>query len=191
MHRIKVKTGDFLCIMGLIMLLAFSVSLDVLGIGAAYAVSGIRIPWNTRIVISGINTLLTMGFILAGQKLGMLVPEYWFQAAGGGILVVLGSRTLWNALGENATADYDKDDSHTLEPLEGIVLGLTLALDGACAGLGICDMGAVACLFPIFTGSASLVFLSLGARISCNLRRLNGAAGAVLVILGVIRFFYG
>ncbi len=177
--------------MGLILLLAVSVSLDVLGIGVAYAVSGIRIPWNTRIVISGINTVLTLGFILAGQKLGMLIPEYWFRASGGGILVILGSRTLWNALGDNATVDYDRDDSHTLEPLEGIVLGLTLALDGACAGLGICDMGAAACLFPLLTGSASLAFLSLGARVSCNLRRLNGVAGAVLIILGVIRFFYG
>ena len=177
--------------MGLILLLAVSVSLDVLGIGVAYAVSGIRIPWNTRIVISGINTVLTLGFILAGQKLGMLIPEYWFRAAGGGILVILGSRTLWNALGDNATVDYDRDDSHTLEPLEGIVLGLTLALDGACPGLGICDMGAAACLFPLLTGSASLAFLSLGARVSCNLRRLNGVAGAVLIILGVIRFFYG
>ena len=173
------------------MLLAVSVSLDVLGIGVAYAVSGIRIPWNTRIVISVINMLLTLGFILMGQKLGMLIPEYWVRAVGGGILVFLGSRTLWNALGENATADYDRDDSHTLEPLEGIVLGLTLALDGACAGLGICDMGAAACLFPVLTGSASLVFLSAGAKISCNLRRLNGVAGAVLVTLGVIRFFYG
>ena len=177
--------------MGLIMLLAVSVSLDVLGIGVAYAVSGIRIPWNTRIMISAINTALTLAVILMGQRLGMMVPECWFRAVGGGILILLGSRTLWNALGENATTDYDRDDSHTLEPLEGVVLGLTLALDGACAGLGICDMGAVACLFPVLTGSASLAFLSAGAKISCNLRRLNGVSGVVLVILGVIRFFYG
>ena len=72
-----------------------------------------------------------------------------------------------------------------------LALGLTLALDGACAGLGICDMGMAAWLFPVLTGSASLVFLSAGTRISCNLRRLNGVAGAVLIILGVIRFFYG
>ena len=173
--------------MGLILLLALSVSLDVLGIGVAYAVSGIRIPWNTRLVISVINMFLTFGFILLGQNLGMMIPGIWFQIAGGGILLLLGARTLWNALGENKTADYDRDDSHTLDPYEGIML----ALDGACAGLGICDMGAAAWLFPMLTGSASLAFLSMGARISCNLRRLNGVAGAVLIILGVVRFFYG
>ena len=177
--------------MGLILLLALSVSLDVLGIGVAYAVSGIRTPWNTRLVISVINMFLTFGFILLGQNLGMMIPGIWFQIAGGGILLLLGARTLWNALGENKTADYDRDDSHTLDPYEGIMLGLTLALDGACAGLGICDMGAAAWLFPVLTGSASLAFLSMGARISCNLRRLNGVAGAVLIILGVVRFFYG
>lgn len=177
--------------MGIILLLAVSVSLDVLGISVAYALSGIRIPWNTRIVISAINMVLTFGFMFLGRELGMLVPELWFRIAGGGILVFLGSRTLWNALGENATADYDRDDSHSLEPYEGIVLGLTLALDGACAGLGICDMRAAVFLFPVLTGGASLLFLSAGAGIRCDLRRLNGIAGTVLVILGAIRFFCG
>lgn len=187
----EIRNRGFYANMGIILLLAVSVSLDVLGISVAYALSGIRIPWNTRIVISAINMILNFAVILLGTKLNLLISEFWLRLAGAGILVTLGSRTLWNALGENVTADYDRDASCSLEPYEGILLGVTLALDCVCAALGICDMGAVAWLFPVMTGGASLLFLSVGSKIHCNLRRLNGLAGGVLIILGAARFFCG
>lgn len=177
--------------MGMIILLAVSVSLDVLGIGVAYTLSGIRIPWGTRVVITIINVALTFGAVYAGQRLGTMIPEFWFRLVGGAVLAALGGKTLWNAMDGNATADYDRDDSHTLDPFEGTLLGVTLALDAMCAGLGIREPGAAAYTFPLLTGSANIICLSIGDRICCNLRRLNTIAGIILIILGVIRFLYG
>ncbi|MCH5252195.1 MAG: manganese efflux pump [Lachnospiraceae bacterium] len=175
--------------MGLIMLLAVSVSLDTLGIGMAYAVSGIRIPWSTRLIIAFMNGILTLFAVAAGERLVDFVPDELFRIGGAAILIFLGSRTLWNALGENKTADYDRDASHVLEPWEGMVLGLTLALDSISAGFGITGYGRTAYVFPFLTALAGGVFLTLGTRVFCNLRRINGIGGGILIILGFLRFF--
>ena len=176
--------------MGLVVLIAISVSLDTLGIGMAYAMSGIRIPWSTKLVIAVLNGVLTMAAVFLGEQLGTLIPDFWFRMTGSIILIFLGSRTLWNALGENRTADYDKDSSHILEPWEGLVLGFTLALDSVSAGLGIAGSGSAAYLFPLLTAFAGAGFLTIGEKLLCNLRRLNGVGGSILIILGLFRLFY-
>lgn len=177
--------------MGLILLLAVSVSLDTLGIGMAYAVSGIRIPWNTRLLIALLNGILTFCAVAAGGRLEAFVPQRLFQIGGAAILIFLGGRTLWNALGENKTADYDRDASHILEPWEGLTLGFTLALDSISAGFSITGYGEIAYFFPCFTALAGGIFLSLGTRIFCNLRRINGIGGGILIVLGLFRLFCG
>ncbi|MCH5265994.1 MAG: manganese efflux pump [Lachnospiraceae bacterium] len=177
--------------MGVIVLLAISLSLDTLGIGMAYAMSGIRIPWSTRLVIAVLNVLLTTGAVFLGTKLGEQLPSVWFSVLGGAVLFFLGCRTLWNALGKNETADYDRDDSHILEPWEGVVLGLTLALDSVSAGIGIRGTSLAVWLFPVLTAFAGVTFLTLGGKIRCNLRHVNGAGGSILIILGLIRLFCG
>ena len=108
--------------MGVIILLAISLSLDTLGIGMAYAMSGIRIPWSTKMVIAALNALLTAAAVFAGGKLGERLPVTWCSALGGGVLLFLGIRMLRSALGEDRTSHYDRDDSHVLEPWEGIAL---------------------------------------------------------------------
>jgi putative Mn2+ efflux pump MntP len=178
-------------IMGMILLLALSVSLDTLGVGMAYAMKKVKIPWNTRLLITAGNIFCTGVAVHIGMRLGQWIPTRWFCFAGGSILVGIGLKTLWNALGENRTKDYDKNESHSLEPTESIMLALTLALDSMCAGLGIGNCGGTAYLFPILTGAASLLFLSIGTRICGNLRQFNGLAGCVLIILGLFRFVSG
>ena len=176
--------------MGLILLLSVSVSLDTLGIGMSYTIEGIRIPWQTRFIVALTNMVLTFMSVLLAQYLDGLVPDLWLSIFGGSVLVVLGGKTLWNALGENKTADYDKDKSHVLEPAEGCVLGLTMALDAVSAGLGLGNLGAAAYLFPVLTAFSGVLFLSLGAAMWCSTRRLNGAGGIILVLLGLFRIFY-
>jgi len=177
--------------MELIFLLAISVSLDTLGIGMAYAMSGVRIPISTKFVIAVISGLLTAVAVALGQHLGVLLPDALFRLLGSGVLLFLGIKTLWNALGENVTVDYDKDGSRVLEPWEGIVLGVTLTLDSVSAGLGIRQNSSALFWFPIFTAMASVTFLTMGSKICCNLRRMNGIAGMVLVILAFFRFLFG
>ncbi len=176
--------------MGLIVLLAVSVSLDTLGIGVAYAASGIRVPFVTRVVIGCVVGILTMAAVAAGRTLGRVIPDFVLRLTGGVILAILGGRMLWNALGENKTADYDRDHSNTLEPWEGVVLGFVMALDSVCAALGIAGHS-LALIFPVMTAVSSSLFFSLGSRLSGNLRKINGFGGVFLILLGVLRFYSG
>lgn len=176
--------------MGIIILIAISVSLDTFGIGMAYTLAGIKIPKCTKLLLLTINGIFTMAAVLLGKQLCEWIPNTYFQMAGGGVLVVMGARTLWNALGENKTTDYDKDNSRILEPWEGIVLGVSMALDSVCAGLSIVDSGLVMYFFPIFTVLASGAFLTLGEKITVNLRRLNGISGCILILLGIFRLYF-
>lgn len=177
--------------MGVIILLAISLSLDTLGIGMAYAMSGIRIPWSTKLVIAALNALLTAAAVFAGGKLGERLPVAWCSALGGGVLLFLGIRMLRSALGEDRASHYDRDDSHVLEPWEGIALGLTLALDSASAGIGITGKSWVVWTFPVLTALTGITFLTAGGKIRCNLRRVNGAGGVILILLGLLRFVCG
>lgn len=176
--------------MGLILLLSVSVSLDTLGIGMSYAIEGIRIPWLTKVIVALTNMALTFLSVLLAQNMNGVIPDFWLRVGGGAVLVVLGLKTLWNALGENKTADYDKDYSHVLEPAEGCVLGLTMTLDSVSAGLGLGGLGAAAYFFPVLTACSGVLFLSLGAAVWCSTRRLNGAGGVILILLGLFRIFY-
>ena len=63
--------------MGAIILLAVSVSLDSLSTGMAYAISGIRIPWTTRMMMAvlepweGVLIGLTMAFDSMSAGIGI------------------------------------------------------------------------------------------------------------------------
>lgn len=59
--------------MGAIILLALSVSLDSLSTGMAYAISGIRIPWTTKLMMAVLNGCLTFSAVLAGSYLGQII----------------------------------------------------------------------------------------------------------------------
>lgn len=173
----------------LVILLALSVSLDTLGIGMAYAMAGIRIPKQTRVLVAFLNGVLTGLALYLGKKCLCHIPELWFQLIGGGILIVLGIKTLWNALGDNKAAQYDRDNSRSIDLREGCVLGIALALDSVSAALSIVGQGAGNILFPFCTAFLCGFFLWVGERHSYNVRRLNGVSGVILIILGLLRLF--
>lgn len=175
--------------MGTIFLIAVSVSLDTLGIGMAYSMSGIRIPWRTRLVVGAVNGIITALSLLLCEPLRVLIPSAAFRIGGASIIMGMGIRTLWNALGDNKTADYDKDASRVLEIWEGVLLGLALAADAFCAGLFVAEYGCAAWLFPVFTALAGIGGLAVGSKWRYNLRRVNGIGGALLIVLGVLRLF--
>lgn len=78
--------------MFVVCLLALSVSLDTLGIGMAYAMSGICIPKRIRLFIALLNGVLTAVALFAGSTCLAGLPEPCFRLIGGGILILLGAK---------------------------------------------------------------------------------------------------
>lgn len=176
--------------MGAIILLAVSVSLDSLSTGMAYAISGIRIPWTTRMMMAVLNAGLTFAAVLAGNYLGRIVPDRYFHLFGGGVLLFLGGRALWGAWKNRAAKDYDQDGSKVLEPWEGVLIGLTMAFDSMSAGIGIQDFGGVRYAFPFLAAFGGVVFLTLGNYITINVRCINAIGGILLIGLGLFRCLF-
>ena len=170
--------------------LAVSVSLDTLGVSMAYSAAGITIPMGTRILISMVNGILTAIAIGIGKVFLVEIPSLIFQIFGAAILVILGIRILWNALGENRTADYDRNASRRIELREGCVVGVAFALDSVSAALGILNIGSIVYCFPFCSALLCYVFLMIGTKKVYNLRRLNGISGVILILLGVSRLFF-
>lgn len=175
--------------MPFVLLLALSVSLDTLGIGMAYAMAGIRIPGKTRLLVAALNGVLTGLALDLGKRCLYRVPEAVFALIGGGILLILGIKTLWNALGDNKAAQYDRDHSRSIDLGEGCVLGLALAVDSVSAALGIVGQGRGTILFPLCTAFLCGFFLWVGGRHCYNIRRLNGVSGVILIMFGLFRIF--
>ena len=65
--------------MFVVCLLALSVSLDTLGIGMAYAMSGICIPKRIRLFIALLNGVLTAVALFAGSTCLAGLPEPCFR----------------------------------------------------------------------------------------------------------------
>ncbi len=175
----------------IVILLAVSVSFDTLGVAMAYAIGGIVIPRKTRLLIALLNGVLTAAAIWLGRLLCAGVPEWLFQILGAAILITLGVKTLWNALGDNKTADYDKDASRSIDLCEGCVVGVVFALDSISAALGILNLGETVYLFPVCTAVLCYVFLLFGGKSPYNLRRLNGVSGIILIAFGLLRLYSG
>lgn len=167
-----------------IILLGLSGSVDSWALGAAYHASDIRIPWVTKAIVALISGLTSLVAVLLGDGLGYLINPYYIQAAGGGILVILGIRSLWSIRTGQEEKNYDVDASKTIEPFEGIVLGGVLASDSFCAGLSLCGMGNVAYVFPVVAGVLTYLFLVLGGKAMQCGRVCHYFAGGALTLIG-------
>ena len=67
--------------------------LDTLGIGMAYAMSGICIPKRIRLFIALLNGVgMTAVALFAGSTCLAGLPEPCFRLIGGGILILLGAK---------------------------------------------------------------------------------------------------
>ena len=161
--------------MFVVCLLALSVSLDTLGIGMAYAMSGICIPKRIRLFIALLNGVLTA------------VAEPYFRLVGGGILILLGAKTCIRVLQNKGEVQYDKDNSRSIDIKEGSALGSALALDSVSAALSLVGQGTVIWLFPVCTAFLCGAFLWIGGQRIYHVRRLNGISGILLILLGLFR----
>lgn len=173
--------------MVVICLLALSVSLDTLGIGMAYAMSGIFIPKRIRVFIALLNGALTAIALFLGSTCLAGLPEPCFRVVGGGVLMILGIKTCVRVLKNKGEVQYDRDNSRSIDVKEGSALGTALATDSVSAALSLVGQGRIIWLFPICTAVLCGAFLWIGGCRLYHVRILNGISGIVLIFLGLFR----
>lgn len=188
------------------LLLAFSLSVDALGIGISYGLRHITFPTTSRILLAIETFLMMEGFILAGRGLALLLPSATGETLAACFLLLFG---LWLCLqgirkakeppSPFATVQQpsacDKDASQILEPKESLLLGFILSLDSLGVGISAAASGMKIGALPFFAALFQITFLSLGALLGKKLTNSHkirenlwsALSGGILIFIALIR----
>lgn len=200
-----------------IIFLGIAANLDNLGIGLAYGLKKIEVPFKSNLfiaVLSGIATLLSVFF---GYLLSDFLPPKLANTFGGLIVSMIGigtiiqqylpqsqykqantSKSFWIKLGNliNNPVLADQDGSKTISVSESLLLGFALSLN--CLGTGL---GAGMTRLHSFGLAISIMFFSLlaiyagtqiaGRYTSTYLKNnVNLLTGLILIIIGIYEIFF-
>lgn len=190
------------------LLLAFSLSVDALGVGVSYGLRRIRFPLASLLLL-GTESLGMMLLVLSlGGWLASFFPFAPLAKCAAAFLFFFGLWFLKNGLSpkkektpppsllRNPSA-CDRDLSSAIEPKEALLLGLVLSADSLGAGLTIALSGLSHCVLPFFAAFFQALFLFLGSALGKKLillpepkeNRYALLSGMILAIIGLYRFF--
>lgn len=188
-----------------IILLAFAVSLDGLGVGLACGMGRMKLPWSSLLLMG----VASGGAILVSMVLGRWVGSFMhFNLAtwiGGLMLMGLGAWMLWQARAEQRKGllglvddpfKADVDQSGTISAREAMLLGLALAMDAFGAGFGAALAGFPPLPTGISVAIAKVVLVGGGlsvGRLVANTQwvgRIKILPGLIICILGLLKILF-
>ncbi|MFZ5650621.1 MAG: sporulation membrane protein YtaF [Bacillota bacterium] len=97
-------------------LIALALNIDALGVGVAYGIRRIRLPFASMLVISLVSMTAISLSMLAGQLLGKIIPPYLARHIGGLMLVIIGVWALYQYFSQNKDDPADMVSSHDSTP---------------------------------------------------------------------------
>lgn len=183
-------------------------NLDNAGVGVAYGVKKIRIPFmaNTVIAVMGFLLALVGGFF--GEWISLWLPPFICNLIGMIVLVTIGiwvlvqplldkrskqqpsNRNLLSRVLRNPE-EADMDGSKSVGFIESIILGITLSINNLAGGFdaGITHLNIWATSF--ISGAFSFLCVGLcaylGARIAADKlgKQANAVSGVLLILVGL------
>ncbi len=196
-----------------LILLGLAVSLDGFGVGIAYGIKNLRIPFSSLIIISLSSALALLLSMFTGKMFAYFFSPRSASIVGGVILVMVGiwiikqsffeqkvpyeqeenpnSISLFaNLLKEPQGADLDK--SGEISSGEALFLGLALAMDAFGAGFGAAMMGFNPYITSASVGISKVILVSSGFYLGSSFmarilgERASCLSGFVLVLLGAL-----
>lgn len=182
-----------------VVLLAATLSVDVLGIGFSCAVRGVRVNMTSRLMIAVVSAVVTLCGVLGGAVLSQVIPQGGAEILGGIMLCLLGGYIIVSAFVKNEKKkkmpkkwdkifalkslgitvriirdpkQCDLDGSAILDFREALYTGIAVSTDSFAAGIsmGLSGWGGVA---PVLCGAFQFLFLCVGLYIGKKLKRLT------------------
>lgn len=169
-----------------LLLIALAANLDNLGVGVAYGVRRIRIPFLSNLLIAGIAFGFTLLSVWVGGYMSHFIPGWVANWIGALLLMGVGIYTL---VQEPANADVD--GSGVISLSESLVLGAALSMNclsnGFSAGLWHFDGLLTAAATALFSFLALAVGSAMGLRHTPYRwgRMATVLAGGLLIALAV------
>lgn len=184
------------------LLLAFSLSVDALGIGLSYGLRKIRFSPLSLLLLFGESLLMLAFFLKLGRFLSGFFPAAYAERISLGALLFCGIWLSLQGIGHkkkeasplHTPSLCDKNESSIIEPKESLLLGFLLSFDSFAVGLSAAalDVG----LLPLFSALFQTGFLFLGASLGARLllhtqpkeSLWSLLSGGVLILLALLRF---
>lgn len=188
------------------LLLAFSLSVDALGIGLSYGLRRIRFPL-TSLGLLTIETFLMMeAFLGLGRLFAACFPVGLAKGISTAILFFFGVWLCLQGTGQRKAKEdsplqspslCDKDASASIEPKEALLLGFILSMDSFAISLSAAAGGMDVALLPLFAALLQTFFLALGAKGGARLILLpepkeslwSLLSGGILIFLALLQCF--
>ncbi len=175
-------------------LLAFSLSLDSLGISASYGIKNIKIPLLSKLTMSFITFIISLFSLYLGSILSMVISDFYIKIISFLMLTLLAvsmlipSRNKNNSKPVKENIDHkkifsmfikwagltitiikeplkgDADNSEVIEFKEALCIGASLSLDSLCACMGFSE-SSTGILIPILISVFQFTFMYIGERL--------------------------
>lgn len=186
-------------------LLAFSSSIDSLGIGITYGIKNTKISFLGKLILFAISISITCISILLGNFIQSIFPNFLTKLIGSSILVFMGVYICFQASKKqdnncnvfNNPICSDLDNSKIIDSKESLFLSIALSLDSLCIGIAGSISDINLSLFPILVSILQLFFLSFGNWIGTYINNFyklpeniwSIISGILLIFIGLGKFF--
>lgn len=186
------------------LLLAFSLSLDALGIGLSYGLRSIRFRPSALLLLTIEAFLMMELFLFAGRRLAAVFPAHLAERFSPMLLLFFGVWLCLQGMGQGKRKETsplhspslcDKNASSLIEPQEALLLGLLLSVDSFAIGLSAAAGAINVTLLPLFSALLQTFFLALGEK--CGTKLILSPApkeslwsllsGGILILLAVLQ----
>ena len=183
-------------------LLAFSLSVDALGIGLSYGLRRIRFSALSLALLTLESFGMMLFFLELGRFLSGFFPAAYAEQISLSLLAAFGLWLCLQGIGHKKKEDSplhapslcDKNESSVIEPKESLLLGFLLSLDSFAIGLSAAALDVW--LLPLFSALFQTGFLFLGAVCGARLRLRSHPqeslwsllSGGVLLVIALVRF---
>lgn len=209
------KGANLMNTYSLIAILAIGVAsnLDNAGVGIAYGVRKIRIPWYSNLAIAIISFLATLWSGLFGSLISIWIEPWVGQLIGTVVIVAVGVWVLLQPFREKNTPpiesptgsnftrflsnpeEADRDSSKSISLGESVLLGIALAMNALAGGFNAGITHINVWLTSLSVGFFSFVLLALcslfGERYAAEKLgdRATIISGALLILIGLHQMF--
>lgn len=186
-----------------VLFIAVALSIDAFGVGMAFGINKIKVPFLSIAVISAIGFLVLSLSVVFGNLFFTLVPYFAAKVITGLIFIIIGLWIIKQGFTEKKKEKYrnipanilrkpeygDLNNSRVIEPFEAIFIGLALSFDCVVACVG----SNATLLLPALILSFQVLFILLGSALGNNMRWLANTkicillSGAAMIIIGLIQ----
>lgn len=188
------------------LLLAFSLSMDALGIGLSYGLRRITFPLTSLFLLALETFLMMEGFLAFGRLLAAIIPVGLAKNLSICFLLLFGLWLCLQGLGHKKEKEdsplqspslCDKNASASIEPKEALLLGFILSMDSFAIGMSAAASGMDVRWLPLLSALLQTIFLAIGAKggrrlILCPEPReslWSLLSGGILIFIALLHFF--